>query len=283
MIEVDSFLTHYGVKGMKWGVRNEHIREYKEVATKDTANNIAKRQMASVNMVRYMAAGRGIQERQKFDETWYNNLSSGKEYLDKGHDLSRVVRGVDRSALSGGFMYVSQLKSDHDMYTATIPAFTNGFNAGKKQYHSAYKVSLETKKKLSMPSPKERVDTFIETLQTKDGKKWLAENGYKGEIDELNAKQVGLKYYQKFNKFAGNKDVKFNNVYFDTVKAKGYDAMIDDNDAGIWSKKPTIILNPKGSVKITNVRQLSAAEINDAQRKVMKLREYKTDKQMGIR
>ena len=283
MTDVDNFLSHYGVKGMKWGVRNDHVREYKEVATKDTANNIAKRQMANVNMVRYMAKGRGIQERQKFDETWYNSLSTGKEYLDKGHDLSRVVKGVDKNALSGGYMYVSQLKSDHDMYTATIPAFTNGFKAGKKQYHSAYQVSLETKKKLSMPSPKERVDTFIETLQTKDGKQWLADNGYKGEIDELNAKQVGLKYYQKFNKYAGNKDVKFNNVYFDTVKAKGYDALIDDNDAGIWSKKPTILLNPKGTVKITNVRQLSAAEINQAQLKVMKLRDYKTDKQMGIR
>jgi hypothetical protein len=283
MIEVDSFLSHYGVKGMKWGVRNEHVREYKEVATKDTANNIAKRQMANVNMVRYMAKGRGIQERQKFNETWYNSLSTGKEYINKGHDLSRVVRGVDKNALSGGYMYVSQLKSDHDMYTATIPAFTNGFKAGKKQYHSAYQVSLETKRKLSMPSPKERVDTFIETLQTKDGKKWLAENGYKGEIDEMNAKQVGLKYYQKFNKYAGNKDVKLNNVYFDTIKAKGYDALIDDNDAGIWSKKPTILLNPKGTVKITNVRQLSEEEINEAHRKVMKLRDYKTDKQMGIR
>jgi hypothetical protein len=271
------FFAHYGVKGMKWGVSKDHHRDYQEVATKDTANNIAKRQMANVNMVRYMAKGRGIQERRKFDEKWYDSLSTGKEYINKGHDLSRVVRGVDANALSGGYMYVSKLKSDHDMYTATIPAFTNGFKAGKKQYHSAYQVSLETKKRLSMPSAKERVDTFIETLQTPDGKQWLKDNGYKDEIHELNAKQVGLKYYDRFNKYAGNKDVKFNNVYFNTVKSKGYDALIDDNDAGIWSKQPTILLNPKGSVKITNVRQLSAAEINDAQRKVMKLRDYKSD------
>lgn len=279
---VGDFLAHYGVKGMKWGVRKEHYREYHPVATVDTANNIAKRQMANVNMVRYMAKGRGIQERRKFDEQWYNSLSTGKEYIDKGHDLSRVVRGVDGNAMSG-YMYVSQLKSDHDMYTATIPAFTNGFKAGKRQYHSAYQVSMETKKRLAMPSAKERVDTFIEQLQTKDGQQWLKDNGYKDEIHELNAKQVGLKYYDRFNKYAGNKDVKFNTTYFNAVKSKGYDALIDDNDAGIWSKKPTILLNAKGSVKITNVRQLSANEINDAQRKVMKLRDYKSDKQMGIR
>lgn len=275
--KVEDFLSHYGVKGMKWGVSKDHHRDYQEVATKDTANNIAKRQMANVNMVRYMAKGRGKQERRKFDDNWYNSLSTGKEYIDKGHHLSRVVKGIDANALSGGYMYVSKLKSDHDMYTATIPAFTNGFKAGKKQYHSAYQVSLETKKKLTMPSAKERVDTFIETLQTPDGKQWLKDNGYKKEIDELNAKEIGLKYYDRFNKYAGNKDVKFNNVYFDTVRKKGYDALIDDNDAGIWSKEPTILLSPKGSVKITAVRQLSAEEINTAQRKVMKLRDYKSD------
>jgi hypothetical protein len=273
---VDNFLAHYGVKGMKWGVRKDHYREYHEVATVDTANNIAKRQMANVNMVRYMAKGRSKQERRKFDDAWYDSLSTGKEFVEKGHHLSRVVRGVDGNALSG-YLYVSQVKSDHNMYTATIPAFTNGFKAGKRQYHSAYQVSLETKKRLAMPSAKERVDTFIEQLQTPGGKQWLKDNGYKNEIDELNAKQVGLKYYDRFNKFAGNKDIKFNNQYFNTVRAKGYDALIDDNDAGIWSKKPTILLNAKGSVKITEVRQLSANEINEAQRKVMKLRDYKSD------
>jgi hypothetical protein len=273
---VDNFLAHYGVKGMKWGVRKDHYREYHEVATVDTANNIAKRQMANVNMVRYMARGRSKQERRKFDDNWYNSLSTGKEFVEKGHHLSRVVRGVDGNALSG-YLYVSQIKSDHDMYTATIPAFTNGFKAGKRQYHSAYQVSLETKRRLAMPSAKERVDTFIEQLQTPGGKQWLKDNGYKNEIDELNAKQVGLKYYDRFNKYAGNKDIKFNNQYFNTVRAKGYDALIDDNDAGIWSKKPTILLNAKGAVKITDVRQLSANEINEAQRKVMKLRDYKSD------
>lgn len=274
--KVDDFLSHYGVKGMKWGVSKEHHRDYQEVATRDTANNIAKRQIASVNMVRYMAAGRGKQERRKFNEDWYNSLSTGKEHMPQGTILNRVVRGVDANALSG-YVYVSKIKSDTDLYTATIPAFTNGFKSGKKQYHSAYQVSLETKKRLSMPSAKERVDTFIETLKTPDGKQWLKDNGYKDEIHELNSKEVGLKYYDRFNKFAGNKDVKFNTTYFNAVRSKGFDALIDDNDAGIWSKQPTILLNPKGSVKITNVRQLSAAEINDAQRRVMKLRDYKSD------
>ena len=160
------------------------------------------------------------------------------------------------------------------MYKATIPYVQKKGAAGKRQYHSVYQVSLETKKRLSMPSEKERVDTFIETLQTKSGRQWLKDNGYKGQIDELNAKEVGLKYYKKFNKYAGNQAVKFNDTYFNAVKSKGYDAILDDNDAGVWSKEPTILLSPKNTVKVTKVRQLSADEINQAQANVLKLREF---------
>ena len=275
-MSVDTFLSHYGVKGMKWGVKKDQLREFREKDTKDTENNILKRKHASANMLRYMAKGRTIQEKRKFDEEWYNSLSTGKEFVKSGATLNRVVRGVDENALNGR-LYVAKLASDSEMYKATIPAFTNGgFAAGKKEYNTAYQVSMETKKKLAMPSQKERIDTFIETLQTNDGKEWLKNNGYKKEIDEINAKQVGLKYYDRFNKYAGNQSVKFNDTYFNAVKSKGYDALIDDNDAGIWSKEPIILLSPKGSVKITKVRQISAAEINSAQRTVLKTRDYKS-------
>jgi hypothetical protein len=137
-----------------------------------------------------------------------------------------------------------------------------------------YELELKTKQRLAMPSAKERVDAFIETLQRPEGKQWLKENGYKDQIDELNAKEVGFKYYQKFNKYAGNKDVKMNDTYFNTLKQRGYQALLDDNDAGIWSKEPTILLSPKGTVKVTKVRQLTADDINKAQRKVLDYRQY---------
>lgn len=53
-----------------------------------------------------------------------------------------------------------------------------------------------------------------------------------------------------------------------------YDAILDDNDAGVWSKEPTILLSPKSTVKVTKVHQLSADEINQAQANVLKLRNF---------
>lgn len=269
----DAYLKHYGVKGMRWGVRKSDYREYKDVATKDTGGALTRVQ-ARVNMTRYFATG-GLKKTQvKFDEDWYNNLDTGKKFIEKNTKLNRVTRAVDSNALAGR-LYVSKLASDTEMYKATIPAVQKRMEYGKKEYHTVYQLELQTKRRLAMPSPKERVDTFIETIQTPEGKKWLSRNGYKDQIDELNAKEVGLKYYQTFNRYAGNQAVKFNDVYFNQIKQKGYDALIDDNDAGIWSKKPTILLSPKSTVKVTKVKQLSAAEINLAQKNVLKYRDYK--------
>lgn len=272
-MEYDDYLAHYGVKGMKWGVRKDQYRTYSDKATKTENFSPKTRSKATVNMYRYFATGGKRKSSQKYTEEWYNNLDTGKNYIKKGATLNRVVRGVDQNALAGR-LYVAKRKDDSEMYKATIPYVQKKGAAGKRQYHSVYQVSMETKKRLSMPSEKERVDTFIETLQTKSGREWLKNNGYRGQIDELNAKEVGLKYYKRFNKYAGNQAVSFNDTYFNAVKAKGYDAILDDNDAGVWSKEPTILLSPKSTVKVTKVRQLSADEINQAQANVLKLRNF---------
>lgn len=269
---MDHFLAHYGVKGMKWGVRKEHYRSYSDKASTDTTNMV-KRAGSTVQMTRYFATGNKVRNNKIYDEQWYATADTGKQFIEKGDSLNRIVRGVDDRALAGR-LYVSKLESDNEMYKAVIPAVQKKFAFGQKNYHSVYQVELQTKKRLAMPSEKERIDTFIEVLQTKGGKQWLRDNGYKDEIDELNAKQVGLDFYKRFNKYAGNQEVKFNDQYFNAIKKKGYDAILDDNDAGIWSKQPTILLSASGTVKVKSVRQLSADEINAAQRSVLKSRQF---------
>ena len=265
-------LSHYGVKGMKWGVRKDQHRAYQERVSKDTSNMI-KRAGSTVQMTRYFSKGHDLKAGQKYTAEWYETAGTGKQFIESGDVLNRVVRGVDERALSGR-LYVSRLESDSEMYKAVIPAVQKKMAFGQKTYDTVYQVDLKTKKRLAMPSERERIDTFIETIQTSGGKQWLADNGYKKEIDELNAKEVGLKYYKRFNKYAGNQDVKFNDQYFNAIKKKGYDAILDDNDAGIWSKEPIILLSPKGTVKINSVRQLTADEINSAQRNVLKTRGF---------
>ncbi|QKY79410.1 hypothetical protein SEA_AFLAC_18 [Gordonia phage Aflac] len=271
--DLKSFLAHHGVKGMKWGVRKDQHRTYSEKAS-TTTEGMVKRAGSTVQMTRYFSSGGAIKKQQNYDEEWYSKLEGGKEYIEKGATLNRVVRGVDDRALAGR-LYVSQLESDNEMYKAVIPAVQKKFAFGQKEYHSVYQVELEAKKRMAMPSEKVRIDTFIDTIQTPAGRQWMKDSGYKDEITELNAKEQGLKAYKKFNKVAGNQDLAVTDVYFNKVKAQGYDAILDDNDAGIWSKKPMILLSAQSTVKVKSVRQLSADEINQAQRNVLSNRDFK--------
>lgn len=274
MTSVDSFLAHHGVKGMKWGVRKDQHREYSEKAS-TTTENMVKRAGSTVQMTRYFSKGGVLKKQQNYTEDWYDKLEGGKEYIEKGATMNRIVRGVDDRALSGR-LYVSTLASDNDMYKAVIPAVQKKFAFGQKEYHSVYQVELEAKKRLAMPSQKERIDVFIETIQTPAGREWMKRSGYSAEITELNAKEQGLKAYKKFNKVAGNQELKITDVYFNKVRSRGYDAILDDNDAGVWSKKPTILLSPKGTVRVNSVKQLSADDINAAQRRVLANREFQS-------
>jgi hypothetical protein len=272
--DVNDFIAHHGVKGMKWGVRKDQHRTYSENAS-TTTENMVKRAGSTVQMTRYFSKGGVLKKQQNYNEDWYNKLEDGKEFIEKGATMNRIVRGVDDRALNGR-LYVSTLASDNDMYKAVIPAVQKKFAFGQKEYHSVYQVELETKKRLAMPSQKERIDVFIETIQTPAGREWMKRSGYSDQITELNAKEQGLKAYKKFNKVAGNQDLKVTDVYFNKVRARGYDAILDDNDAGVWSKKPTILLSARQTVRVTDVKQLTADDINAAQRRVLANREFNT-------
>ena len=265
-------LRHYGVKGMKWGVHKDQYRTYSDKASRATQSGI-KRIRSATTMGRYMAKGSKVSANRKYTEEWYDSLSTGREYVSKSKTLNRVVRAVNEDTLNGR-LYVSYLKSDSEMYKGTIPGVQKFGKYGSKNYHSVYQVSMELKRGLTMPSPKTRVDSFINLLGTREGKDWLSSNGYNGEVDEYNKKQVGLAYYKKFNKYAGDQSSKFNDAYFNSIRNQGYNALTDDNDAGIWSKKPVILLSAKKDVKIKDVKQLTADEINNAQRNVLKNRRY---------
>jgi hypothetical protein len=101
MTKLDDVLKHHGVKGMKWGVHKSLYRERIDVNASKATEGKLKRLVSDVNMARYFTRGHIRRSRVKFDEKWYKNLDTGKQFIEKGATLNRVVRGVDENVLAG--------------------------------------------------------------------------------------------------------------------------------------------------------------------------------------
>jgi hypothetical protein len=145
---------------------------------------------------------------------------------------------------------------------------------GNKTYKQHYEITYKALNTLKSPSEKERVDAFVGLMDTpsiklKNGKtvtgRQFLKRDYPKEVKTLNAQQLGLRAYKDFTQMQGEVTTPLNSAYFKTIREKGYNMVVDDNDRGHLSEAPLIVLNPNGTLKRMHVHPLSADDINQAQ------------------
>lgn len=267
----ESDLVHYGVKGMKWGVRKEDRTYSTESKAERKASKKALAELSGDVGIKRLVA-------RPFTKEDYDKLDKGKQFFEKGSTFRRV--SSNSAETLSGRKYVSHLPEDSALYRAMLPANDRIiFNfGGRKSYKRGYEIEYKTVQKLSAPSEKERVDTFIELMSQPTvqlpgsnkaitGREYLARAGYAAELKKLSDQEAGLRFYKDFNTTAWT-DEPINAAYFNSIKDKGYNAIIDDNDRGYVSKAPMILLDPEGTVSVKSVRKLTADEINQEQRRL---------------
>lgn len=222
-------LSHYGVKGMKWGVR-------KARATGD----------------RRGAGGRGS----------YQIHPDGKIEITRGAEISRVVRntngffgGVGRGWDNGLPVYASFLPND----TAKYEHF---FGRSKSLFvkEASTVLKLTPKNKLVAPGPKEASKIFYDLAKNdpefraglENGLTGLARINLKNAIDNPDSQKAYGTYAIALD--AGNYTERFqgtNQKYFDAVKRAGYNMLLDPSDASMDFDAPVIILDGKASLELT--------------------------------
>lgn len=270
-------LSHHGVKGMKWGVRKDDPHGSTEAR--------AARKAASRSATAYMVrANMGDPRMRKMTPEKYANLSEEGRTFAKGLELTRVTK-MNSTTIRAGSLYVAKDKEDADFYKAVIPATGlkktpflpgNFVQGGQKSYES-YQVTMKTTQKLKLPSDKERVDAFMEILSKPvidvpgknapiTGRAYLEAHGYSRQFHNKTDQEATFSAYYQFLRTQGNQSSPINQAYFSNLQKKGYNAVLDENDAGRYSKDPLIVLNGDKSVVATSIRRLSADEINAAQR-----------------
>lgn len=229
----NSYLQHYGVKGMKWGVRKKYYKSY-------------------MDSDRTLKKGFEVQ-----------NISA-----DKPRDVSLNNPTYTSHTTHDNNAYAGQYASN--MIFMGHEAYKNSLVLTKDVKIPSQKKAVETFMELYDKDPEgvsksigkayAELDWFngidkirdanaerISNKFSKKGRDWVESEGYKLFNQSMMApkeNEARLKYY-------------------DLLRKKGYDAISDINDVqtGYGADDPIIFINPKNTLKNVESRKLTADEI----------------------
>lgn len=260
----EDFIQHYGVKGMKWGVR--HIKPVNH---------------------KQKLFGRAID--------WEDDMT-----IDPGTKLYRIT---PRTKEKGNYRYVTVDENDRNHYKSNwANDIRRGEIGYKDNERDVYENEYELKTQLRMPSAKKRQEIAYKISKTDkyrnlDARSSLEE--WMADDQQLNSKREAREYVDKLQKknpqqyqkwmdsLRGQIDVAMSkqtpewaaarvlasmgpddnirNLFLEEVRAQGYNATIDDFGAAFKGSKdrvnaPIILIDPDKTTTQTKSTYISEAD-----------------------
>ena len=151
-------------------------------------------------------------------------------------------KSVEDYSAEGRRIYVSYLTKDNRLYKEHMPKFIREWGRNgiiSDDGTKAYEHILKTKKDIKIPSKKAMAEMYMEATNSKD---------------------VDQGYYQRFMSNLIDSNIPEVKKFFDLVKERGYYAIIDENDAGNFSKSPLILLNPRDDIETSRSHRIRSFE-----------------------
>lgn len=184
--------------------------------------------------------------------------------IKKGGEIHRAITG--KSDRQQTHMYATFKVKDAKGYAKRTKLF-NG---------AAYDMTMKAKEDLISPSKKERVSTFVNLMlnDKKFAKTYMdAKNANspiirnKSDEDKFkgNIKKIEKEYTQFSAALGGNEQLR--SKYFNDLKKKGYNMIIDDADAAIISNSPIVIFDRGKSLEVVSISPVTREYIKELKTK----------------
>ena len=225
-------IYHYGVKGMKWGVR----RDKKELDR---------------------LAGRAYKVEYNTDHSYT---------IKKGSKFHRVTANPENEKT--GYAYVSFIDEDVKGYRKEISTWLHEAEGVAKTFD----MTMKATKDIKVASEKEKIDAFIdlcsdnkldymsiivqkESSTNKEGKLIGKPAKLKKILTNAGIDDDLATYYALFSMNIYKNDTN-KKLFIDALKSKGYDAIEDIEDSLSHRINPLIIFERENSLKVTKVTEL---------------------------
>ena len=272
-------IYHHGIKGQKWGVRRFQNKDgsltakgkqrYSKTADKREETPEERKKRISRNVAIGAAATAtaiavigSMYIKHKYDsnikELNKKAMSSIKEIntkpidlkslsdkdtiISKGTKFQRISsRKIEDYSEAGKQIYTSYLKNDNAIYMHDMPKNIEKWRRGgiiKDEGSKVYKHLLETNKDVKVASPRKMVEAYMAVTGDTECKQYRYQNFITGLVD---------------------RDKPENKKFISKLVETGYNAIIDENDAGSYTKSPLILLDPSkdvSGIKTTEIKKI---------------------------